>query len=63
MADHEQQCSQFDTKGFCKNDAVWVAQKWNKTGIYYDFCAMHNHMDKTGMPLKCWRCGDKGERR
>ena len=23
-----------------------------------DMCAMHNHMERTGIPVRCWRCGD-----
>ena len=48
-----QKCSQFDSKGGCKN-MVEVFQ-----GQYpLDFCAKHHHMQKSGIPLKCWRCGD-----
>ena len=42
----------------CKNTAELHHVGLDK-GYYMDFCAMHNHMLKTGIPLKCWRCGDK----
>ena len=47
-----QKCSQFDSKGEC-NAMVEVA-----SGYPLDFCARHLHMQKDGIPLKCWRCGD-----
>ena len=28
------------------------------SGYPLDFCAKHHHMQKSGIPLKCWRCGD-----
>jgi len=52
-----QQCSQFDITD-CQNPAE-IVHKIRGQDIYIDFCAMHNHMDKTGIPLKCWRCGDR----
>lgn len=55
----QQKCSQFNSKGnYCKNLAeVLVGSDGREWPV--DFCEMHNHMDKTGIPLKCWRCGDK----
>ena len=45
-------CAQFDSKGRgCQNLA-------HVDGYPLDFCAMHLHMQKDGIPLKCWRCGD-----
>ena len=50
-----QKCSQFDSKGnHCKNPAELLAP-----GMPLDLCAMHNHMTKDGITVKCWRCGDK----
>lgn len=52
---NHQVCGQFDSKGHCKNPA-----ELTKVGqMPLDFCAKHNHMDKTGIPLKCSRCGDR----
>jgi len=61
----QQTCAQFDSTGkYCRNPA-----EIHKMGIqnsipsdegwFLDFCSMHNHMMKTGIPLKCWKCGDK----
>ncbi len=56
----QQKCSQFSGKGKdykeCQN-----ASEIHKVGDGFsmDFCAMHNHMQKTGVPVKCWRCGDR----
>ena len=36
-----------------------LAELMEGTTYPLDFCAMHNHMQKTGIPTKCWRCGDK----
>ena len=49
---YEQTCSYFDSKGGCKNRSELLDNKYP-----LDFCAMHNHMQKTGIPTKCWRCG------
>ena len=46
-------CAQFDSKKECNNPAQ-VSNGWT-----LDFCAKHNHMIKTGIVLKCWKCGDK----
>ena len=62
----EQKCSQFNGQSRklsleykeCQNIAELHHVGLDK-GYYMDFCAMHNHMLKTGIPLKCWRCGDK----
>ena len=52
---HQQTCAQFDSKGnHCKNPAELLMKD-----MPLDFCAMHNHMMKSGISLKCWRCGDK----
>ena len=53
----KQKCSQYDSKGKgCNN----IAEILEGTKDYYvDFCAIHNHMLKAGIPLKSWRCGDK----
>lgn len=48
-----QNCSQFYNNKVCPNPSVV-----DKSGRAYDFCAKHNHMDRTGIKLKCWRCGD-----
>ena len=45
-------CAQFDSKRECHN----LAQEID--GWTLDFCAKHNHMVKTGISLKCWKCGD-----
>jgi hypothetical protein len=45
-------CAQFDSKGRGCNNLAHV------DGYPLDFCAMHLHMQKDGIPLKCWRCGD-----
>ena len=51
----QQKCAQFDSKGnHCGN----LADLMTPT-MPLDFCAKHNHMAKTGMPVKCWRCGDR----
>ena len=51
----QQKCAQFDSKGnHCGNLADLLAPN-----MPLDFCAKHNHMAKTGMPVKCWRCGDR----
>lgn len=55
----EQRCSYFNTKGGCKNPAELM----EGTTYAVDFCAMHNHMEKAGLPVKCWRCGDKEDGR
>jgi len=56
-----QKCSQFGTKEGkyygCQNIAEYADPIRKKYPV--DFCAMHNHMQKTGMPVKCWRCGDR----
>ena len=55
----QQKCSQFDSKGnHCKNPAELLPSSdgWN---FPLDFCEMHSHMQKTGIPVKCWRCGDR----
>ena len=52
-----QTCAQFNSKGQgCKNPAQPVSPG---SPFLLDFCAMHNHMAASGIPLKCWRCGDK----
>ena len=45
-------CAQFDSRGRGCNNLAHV------DGYPLDFCAMHLHMQKDGIPLKCWRCGD-----
>ena len=47
-------CSQFDSKGSCQHPAEVISGGWT-----VDFCAMHNHMNKTGIPVKCHKCGDR----
>ena len=62
---HQQTCAQFDSKGkHCRNPSeIHKAGIENSipsdVGWSMDFCAMHNHMMKSGISLKCWRCGDK----
>lgn len=57
----EQKCSQFDTIDGIYRECQNPAEYMNPIKKQYplDFCAKHNHMLKTGMPVKCWRCGDK----
>ena len=52
---NKQRCSYFNTKGGCIN----LAELMEGTTYPLDLCAMHNHMQKTGIPTKCWRCGDR----
>jgi len=56
-----QKCSQFNIiKGIykeCQNPADVDDVGLSK--FVMDFCAMHHHMMKTGIPLKCWKCGDR----
>ena len=58
----QQKCSQFsgNGKGYkeCQNPSA-IERVGLSDGFAMDFCAMHNHMQKTGVPVKCWRCGDK----
>ncbi len=52
-----QTCSQFDSKGnHCRNQAELLD---GFKDMPLDFCPMHNHMMKDGLPVKCWRCGDR----
>jgi hypothetical protein len=51
----QQKCAQFDSKGnHCGN----LADLMTPT-MPLDLCAKHNHMEMTGIPVKCWRCGDR----
>ena len=57
----EQKCSQFNIingiyKG-CQNPAEYLDPIGKKYPV--DLCLKHNHMQRTGMPVKCWRCGDR----
>ena len=52
MTGRKQKCAQFDSKGGCRNLAEV------SSGYPLDLCAKHNHMEMTGMPVRCWRCGD-----
>ena len=58
----QQKCSQFsgEGKGYkeCQNPSE-IHLVGIDDGFAMDFCHMHNHMKRTGIPLKCWRCGDK----
>ena len=51
----KQICSYFNNTEGCSN----ISELLEGTKYSLDFCAMHNHMYKLGMPTKCWRCGDK----
>ena len=51
-AKRKQKCAQFDSKGGCRNLAEV------SSGYPLDLCAKHNHMEMTGIPVRCWRCGD-----
>ena len=57
----EQKCSQFNIiKGIykeCQNPSEYIDTILKKYPL--DFCSKHNHMMKTGIPIKCWRCGDR----
>jgi hypothetical protein len=57
----QQSCSFFSIKkGIyveCKNPSEYMIPERKKFPV--DMCAMHNHMERTGMPIKCWRCGDR----
>lgn len=50
----QQKCSYFNTNGGCRNPSELLFDQYP-----VDMCAKHNHMERTGMPIKCWRCGDK----
>lgn len=52
---NKQICSYFNTKGGCTN----ITELIEGTKYPLDFCPMHLHMERTGIPVKCWRCGDK----
>lgn len=60
IADRKQTCAQFDSRGGCRlpSEVVTYWDGRQRQGYALDFCAMHNHMAKTGVPVKCWRCGD-----
>ena len=57
---NEQTCSYFSIKkGIyvgCKNPSEYMVPEEKKFPV--DMCAMHNHMESTGIPVNCWRCGD-----
>jgi|TARA_R110002110_G_scaffold59812_8_gene169038 hypothetical protein len=57
---NEQTCSYFSIKkGIyvgCKNPSEYMMPEEKKFPV--DMCAMHNHMESTGIPVNCWRCGD-----
>ena len=52
-AKRQQKCAQFDSKGGCHNPAELMDGEYP-----VDLCAMHNHMEMTDIPVRCWRCGD-----
>ena len=56
----EQTCSFFSIKNGiyvgCKNPSEYMIPEEKKFSV--DMCAMHNHMESTGIPINCWRCGD-----
>ena len=58
----QQKCSQFNTKAGkyheCQNPSE-IHKVGLDDGFAMDFCAMHNHMQRSGVPVKCWRCGDR----
>jgi len=57
----EQKCSYFSIKkGIyteCKNPSEYMIPELKKFPV--DMCAMHNHMERTGIPIRCSKCGDK----